>query len=95
MSHSHVFLLNYLYLYTYLTIQNLIQTIKLIKYIVKISGGKTRQWKLVLEHRSFGYNWLQQTRAQSDKEKRDSFMSYIRQLSKDKITLLIQGGSKG
>lgn len=61
----------------------------------QISGGKTRQWKLVLEHRSYGYNWLQQTRAQSDKEKRDSFMSYIRQLSKDKITLLIQGGSKG
>lgn len=73
---------------------------KLEKVIYKniysqISGGKTRQWKLVLEHRSFGYNWLQQTRAQNDKEKRDGFMSYIRQLSKDKITLFIQGGSKG
>ncbi|KAG6446391.1 hypothetical protein O3G_MSEX004408 [Manduca sexta] len=59
-----------------------------------VSSTKCHHWKLVLEHRSFGYNWLQQTRAQNDKDKKDSFMSYIRQLSKDKITLLIQGGSK-
>ncbi|XP_053602363.1 uncharacterized protein ca [Plodia interpunctella] len=59
-----------------------------------ITRGKSQQWKLVLEHRSFGYNWLQQTRAQTDKDKRDSFMSYIKQLSKDKITFFIQGGSK-
>ncbi|XP_052750521.1 uncharacterized protein LOC113511861 [Galleria mellonella] len=59
-----------------------------------ISSGKFQQWKLVLEHRSFGYNWLQQTRAQTDKDKRDSFMSLIKQLSKDKITFFIQGGSK-
>ncbi|XP_063532563.1 uncharacterized protein LOC134743150 [Cydia strobilella] len=57
-----------------------------------ISGGKLQQWKLVLEHRSYGYNWLQQCRAQADK--RDGFMSYIKQLSKDKITLFSQGGSK-
>lgn len=49
----------------------------------------------MLEHRSFGYNWLQQTKAQNDRDKKDSFMSYIRQLSKDKITFFIQGGSKG
>lgn len=49
----------------------------------------------MLEHRSYGYNWLQQTRNQTDKEKKDGFMSYIKQLSKDKITLFIQGGSKG
>lgn len=49
----------------------------------------------MLEHRSYGYNWLQQTRMQNDKEKKDGFMSYIKQLSKDKITLFTQGGSKG
>ncbi|CAB3243026.1 unnamed protein product [Arctia plantaginis] len=59
-----------------------------------ISISKSQQCKLVLEHRSFGYNWLQQTRAQNDKDKRDGFMSYIKQLSKDKITFFIQGGSK-
>ncbi|XP_047507145.1 uncharacterized protein LOC125051054 isoform X1 [Pieris napi] len=59
-----------------------------------ISNGPSQQWKLVLEHRSVGYNWLTQMRAQNDKDKKESFMSYIRQLSKDKITLLIQGGSK-
>ncbi|XP_028171094.1 uncharacterized protein LOC114360559 isoform X1 [Ostrinia furnacalis] len=59
-----------------------------------ISRNKAQQWKLVLEHRSYGYNWLQQTRIQTDKEKKDGFMSYIKQLSKDKITLFIQGGSK-
>ncbi|KAJ0179818.1 hypothetical protein K1T71_004409 [Dendrolimus kikuchii] len=59
-----------------------------------ITSSKSQQWKLVLEHRSFGYNWLQQTRAQNDRDKKDSFMSYIRQLSKDKITFFIQGGSK-
>ncbi|KAM3962285.1 RCC1 and BTB domain containing protein claret [Aphomia sociella] len=59
-----------------------------------ISSGKSQQWKLVLEHRSFAYNWLQQTKAQTDKDKRDSFMSFMKQLSKDKITFLIQGGSK-
>ncbi|XP_075970698.1 uncharacterized protein LOC142973045 [Anticarsia gemmatalis] len=59
-----------------------------------ISVSKSQQCKLVLEHRSFGYNWLQQTRAQNDKDKRDGFMSYIKQLSKDKITFFIQGGSK-
>ncbi|XP_059060300.1 uncharacterized protein LOC131853429 [Achroia grisella] len=55
-----------------------------------ISNGKSQQWKLVLEHRSFGYNWLQ-TQAQIDKDKKDSFMSFIKQLSKDKITFFIQG----
>ncbi|KAJ8731958.1 hypothetical protein PYW08_014688 [Mythimna loreyi] len=59
-----------------------------------ISVSQSQQCKLVLEHRSFGYNWLQQTRAQNDKDKRDGFMSYIKQLSKDKITFFIQGGSK-
>ncbi|XP_039749301.1 uncharacterized protein LOC120626080 [Pararge aegeria] len=59
-----------------------------------ISKGPTQQWKLVLEHRSFGYNWLQQMRAQTDKEKKDGFMSYIKQLSKDKITFFSQSGSK-
>ncbi|CAG4937988.1 unnamed protein product [Colias eurytheme] len=59
-----------------------------------ISKGPSQQWKLVLEHRSYGYNWLTQIRAQNDRDKKESFMSYIRQLSKDKITLLIQGGSK-
>ncbi|KAL0892074.1 hypothetical protein ABMA27_015289 [Loxostege sticticalis] len=59
-----------------------------------ISRSKSQQWKLVLEHRSYGYNWLQQTRMQTDKEKKDGFMSYIKQLSKDKITLFTQGGSK-
>ncbi|OWR54740.1 hypothetical protein KGM_215867 [Danaus plexippus plexippus] len=58
-----------------------------------ISKGPTQQWKLVLEHRSLGYNWLQQIRAQSDRK--DGFMSYIKQLSKDKITFFTQGGSKG
>ena len=62
---------------------------------LQISVSQAQQCKLVLEHRSFGYNWLQQTRAQNDKDKRDSFMSYIKQLSKDKITFFIQGGSKG
>ncbi|XP_073951548.1 uncharacterized protein [Choristoneura fumiferana] len=57
-----------------------------------ISGGKSQQWKLILEHRSYGYNWLQQNRAQVDK--RDGFMSYIKQLSKDKITLFTQSSSK-
>ncbi|XP_013178055.1 PREDICTED: uncharacterized protein LOC106125409 [Papilio xuthus] len=59
-----------------------------------ISRGQSQQWKLILEHRSMGYNWLQQTRAQNDREKKDGFMSYIRQLSKDKITFFTQGGSK-
>ncbi|XP_068630740.1 uncharacterized protein [Battus philenor] len=59
-----------------------------------VSRGQSQQWKLILEHRSLGYNWLQQTRAQNDKEKKDGFMSYIRQLSKDKITFFTQGGSK-
>ncbi|XP_046960114.1 uncharacterized protein LOC124530164 [Vanessa cardui] len=59
-----------------------------------ISGGPTQQWKLVLEHRSFGYNWLQQMQIQNDKEKKDGFMSYIKQLSKDKITFFTQSGSK-
>ncbi|XP_050669019.1 uncharacterized protein LOC126968206 [Leptidea sinapis] len=59
-----------------------------------ISKGPIQQWKLVLEHRSFGYNWITQIRAQNDKDKKEGFMSYIRQLSKDKITLFIQGGSK-
>jgi hypothetical protein len=63
--------------------------------MLQISKGKSQQWKLILEHRSYGYNWLHQIRAQNDKDKRDSFMSYIKQLSKDKITLFIQGGSKG
>lgn len=62
---------------------------------LQISKGPTQQWKLVLEHRSFGYNWLQQMRAQTDKDKRDGFMYYIKQLSKDKITFFTQGGSKG
>ncbi|KAG7299743.1 hypothetical protein JYU34_016746 [Plutella xylostella] len=58
-----------------------------------ITGIKLQQWKLVLEHRSFGYNWLhQQTKA--DFSRRDGFMSYIKQLSKDKITLFTQGSSK-
>ncbi|VVC97249.1 unnamed protein product [Leptidea sinapis] len=60
-----------------------------------ISKGPIQQWKLVLEHRSFGHNWITQIRAQNDKDKKEGFMSYIRQLSKDKITLFIQGGSKG
>ncbi|CAH0728821.1 unnamed protein product, partial [Brenthis ino] len=59
-----------------------------------ISKGPNQQWKLVLEHRSFGYNWLQQMRVQNDREKKDGFMSYIKQLSKDKITFFTQGGSK-
>ncbi|XP_013135063.1 PREDICTED: uncharacterized protein LOC106100654 [Papilio polytes] len=59
-----------------------------------ISSGQSQQWKLILEHRSLGYNWLQQTRAQNDREKKDGFMSYIRQLSKDKITFFTQGGSR-
>ncbi|PZC79028.1 hypothetical protein B5X24_HaOG216979 [Helicoverpa armigera] len=59
-----------------------------------ISISQSQQCKLVLEHRSYGYNWLQQTRAQNDRDKKDSFMSYIKQLSKDKITFFIQGGSK-
>ncbi|CAH0627045.1 unnamed protein product [Chrysodeixis includens] len=58
-----------------------------------ISISKTQQSKLVLEHRSYGYNWLQQTRAQ-DKDKKDGFMSYFKQFSKDKLTIFIQGGSK-
>lgn len=49
----------------------------------------------MLEHRSFGYNWLQQMRTQIDRDKKDSFMSYIKQLSKDKITFFTQSGSKG
>ena len=64
-------------------------------YLFKISKGPNQQWKLVLEHRSFGYNWLQQMRVQNDREKKDGFMSYIKQLSKDKITFFTQGGSKG
>ncbi|CAH2075374.1 unnamed protein product, partial [Iphiclides podalirius] len=59
-----------------------------------ISRGQSQQWKLILEHRSLGYNWLQQIRAQNDREKKDGFMSYIRQLSKDKITFFTQGTSK-
>ncbi|RVE54365.1 hypothetical protein evm_000850 [Chilo suppressalis] len=59
-----------------------------------ISKNKSQHWKLVLEHRSFGYNWLNQMRLQQDKDKRDSFMSYIIQLSKDQITFFTQGGSK-
>lgn len=61
----------------------------------QISGNKSQQWKLVLEHRSIGYNWLHQLRHHTDSNKKDGFMSYIKQLSKDKITFLIQGGSKG
>ena len=34
-------------------------------------------------------------RVQNDREKKDGFMSYIKQLSKDKITFFTQGGSKG
>ncbi|XP_050557466.1 uncharacterized protein LOC118261981 [Spodoptera frugiperda] len=67
-------------------------SLDLLTLLISISSAQ--QCKLVLEHRSFGYNWLQQTRAQNDKDKRDSFMSYIKQLSKDKITFFIQGGSK-
>ncbi|CAG4941961.1 unnamed protein product [Parnassius apollo] len=59
-----------------------------------ISRGQSQQWKLILEHRSLGYNWLQQLRAQNDKDRKDGFMSYIKQLSKDKITFFTQGGSK-
>ncbi|KAI5645323.1 regulator of chromosome condensation (RCC1) repeat domain-containing protein [Phthorimaea operculella] len=58
-----------------------------------ISSSNTQQWKLVLEHRSVGYNWLLQTTMQNN-NKKEGFMHYIKQLSKDKITLFIQGGSK-
>lgn len=59
-----------------------------------VSVSKLEQCKLVLEHRSLGYNWLQQIKAQNDRDRRDSFMSYIKQLSKDKITFFTQSGSK-
>ncbi|CAG9784994.1 unnamed protein product [Diatraea saccharalis] len=62
--------------------------------ILLISKNKTQHGKLILEHRSYGYNYLTQVRLQIEKEKKDGFMSYLRQLSKDKLTLLIHGGSK-
>ncbi|KAL4710486.1 hypothetical protein ACJJTC_008888 [Scirpophaga incertulas] len=61
--------------------------------VLLISVDKQQQWKLVLEHRSLGYNWLHQIRGQ-DKDKRESFISIIKQFSKDKITLFTQGGTK-
>lgn len=68
-------------------------TLDLLALIV--SGPKYQQWKLILEHRSLSYNWLHQYRSShADKEKKEGFISYIKQFSRDKINSLTQGSSK-
>ncbi|GBP25788.1 Dihydrolipoyl dehydrogenase [Eumeta japonica] len=62
--------------------------------VLLITSSASQQWKLVLEHRSISYNWLVHNATIQDKEKKEGFLSYIRQLSKDKMSLFSQSSSK-